>query len=60
MALVIDIMVALVTKCVVNACHRSAIFLAILVVHFMVGSAAVLVAKLGTRRIASVYNGEWA
>ena len=44
--------VALVTKRIVNACHRSAI----LVIHFIVGGAAVLVAKLGTR---SVYRGEW-
>ena len=36
--------VALVTKHVVNAYHRSAI----LVVHFIVGGAAVLMAKLGT------------
>ena len=48
--------VALVTKRVVNACHRSAI----LVVHFIVGGAAVLKAKLGARRSASVYRGEWA
>ena len=41
---------------VVNACHRSAI----LVVHFIVGDAAVLMAKLGARRSASVYRGEWA
>ena len=47
---------ALVTKHVVNACHRSDI----LVVHFIVGGAAVLVAKLGTRRSTSVYRGEWA
>ena len=46
----------LVRKCVVNACHRSAI----LVVHFIVGGAAVLMAKLGARRSASVYKGEWA
>ena len=48
--------VALVTKRVVNACHRSAI----LVVHFIVGGTAVLVAKLGARLSASVYRGEWA
>ena len=48
--------VALVTKRVVNACHRSAI----LVVHFIVGGAAVLVVKLGTGRSASVYIGEQA
>ena len=48
--------VALVTKHVVNACPRSAI----LVVHFIVGGAAVLMARLGTRRSASVYRGEWA
>ena len=47
---------ALVTKRIVNACHRSAI----LVVHFTVGGAAVLMAKLGARRSASVYRGEWA
>ena len=46
---------ALVTKRVVNACHRSAI----LVVHFIVGGAAVLMAKPGTRRSTSVYRGEW-
>ena len=33
---------------------------AILVVHFIVGDAAVLVAKLGTRRSASVHRDEWA
>ena len=48
--------VALVTKRVVNACHRSAK----LVVNFIVGGAAVLMAKLGARRSASVYKGEWA
>ena len=48
--------VALVTKCVVNACPRSAI----LVVHFIVGGVAVLMAKLGTRQSVSVYRGEWA
>ena len=48
--------VTLVTKHVMNACPRSAI----LVVHFIVGGTAVLVAKLGTRRSASVYRGEWA
>ena len=47
--------VALVTKRVVNACHRSAI----LVVHFIVGGTTVLVTKLGTRWSASVYRGEW-
>ena len=47
---------ALLTKHVVNACHRSAI----LVVHFIVGGAAVLMAKLGARRSASVCTGEWA
>ena len=47
---------ALVTKRVVNACPRSAI----LVVHFIVGGVAVLMAKLGTRSSASVYRGEWA
>ena len=39
-----------------NACHRSAI----LVVHFIVGGAIALMAKLGTRQSASVYKGEWA
>ena len=32
---------------------------AILVVHFIVGDAAVLVAKVGTRWSATVYRGEW-
>ena len=48
--------VALVTKHVVNACHRNAV----LVVYFIVGGAAVLMVKLGARRSASVYRGEWA
>ena len=49
--------VALVTKRVVNACPRSTI----LVVHFIVVVfVAVFMAKLGTRRSASVYRGEWA
>ena len=48
--------VALVTRHVVNSSHRSAI----LVIHFILGGAVVLVAKLGTRRSASVYRGEWA
>ena len=48
--------VALVTKHVMNACHSNAT----LVVHFIVGGAAVLVAKLGTRWSTSVYRGEWA
>ena len=47
---------ALVTKSIVNTFPRSAI----LVVHFIVGGVAVLMAKLGTRRSASVYRGEWA
>ena len=47
---------ALVTKHVMNAYHRSAI----LVVHFIVGAIAVLKAKQGTRRSISVYRGEWA
>ena len=47
---------ALVAKRVVNACHRSAM----LVVHFIVAGAEVLMAKLGARRSASVYRGEWA
>ena len=33
---------------------------AILVVHFIVEDTAVFVAKLGTRRSASVYRGQWA
>ena len=45
---------ALVTRRVVNAYPRSTI----VVVHFIVGGAAVLVVKLGTRRSASVYRGE--
>ena len=32
---------------------------AIVVIHFTVEDAAVLMAKLGTRRSASVYKGEW-
>ena len=48
--------VALVTKRIVNACPRGAI----LVIHFIVGGVAVFMAKLGTRRSASVYKGEWA
>ena len=47
--------VALVIKRVVNACPRNAI----LVVHFIVETVAVFVAKLGTRRSISVYRGEW-
>ena len=47
---------ALLTKRVVNASPRSAI----LVVHFIVGAIAVLMARLGTRRSISVYRGEWA
>ena len=47
---------ALVTKRIVNACHRSAI----LVVHFIVGGTEVLMAKLRARRSASLYRGEWA
>ena len=47
---------ALVTKRVVNACPRSAI----LVIHFIVGGVAAFMAKLETRRSASVYRGEWA
>ena len=47
---------ALVTKHIVNTCHRSAV----LVVHFIVRDAAALMAKLGTRRSTSVYKGEWA
>ena len=48
--------VALVTKHIMNACPRNAI----LVVHFIVGGVAVLMAKLGTTWSASVYRGEWA
>ena len=48
--------VALETKHIVNACSRSAI----LVVHFIVEDDAVLMAKLRTRKRASVYRGEWA
>ena len=47
---------ALVTKRIVNACHRSAI----LVIHFIVQDVAALMGKLGTRQSASVYKGEWA
>ena len=47
---------ALVTKRVMNACPRSDI----LVINFIVGGIAVLMAKIGTRRSASVYRGEWA
>ena len=46
--------VALVTKRVMNAYHRSAV----LVIHFIVGGAEALMAKLGTGRSASVYRGE--
>ena len=31
-----------------------------MVVHFIVGDAAALLAKLGIRQSASVYKGEWA
>ena len=48
--------VSLVTKRVVNACHRSAI----LVVHFILGCTAVVMAKLGTSWGALVHRGEWA
>ena len=47
--------VALLTKRIMSACPRSAIF----VVHFIVGGVAVLMAKLGTTWSASVYRGEW-
>ena len=33
---------------------------AIVVIHFTVGDAAVLIANVGTRQRASVYRGEWA
>ena len=46
---------ALVTKRAVNACHRNTI----LVLHFIVGGTAVLVAKIGTRRNTLLYKGEW-
>ena len=48
--------VALVKMCVVDASHNSAI----LVVHFIVQDAVALMAKLGTRRSASVDKGKWA
>ena len=48
--------VALITKCIMKACPRNTT----LVVHFIVGGAAVLVAKPGARWSASVYRGEWA
>ena len=47
---------ALVTKRVVNACPRSTI----LVVHFIVGGVAVLMAKLGTRWSVFSVQSEWA
>ena len=47
---------ALVTKRVVNACPRSAI----LVVYFIVGGVAAVMAKVGITWSASVYRGEWA
>ena len=47
---------ALVTKRVLNACPRSVI----IVVHFIVGDVAVLMAKLGRKQSALVYRGEWA
>ena len=47
---------ALVTKRVMNAWPRSAI----LVIHFIVGGVAVLMAKLGTTWSTSVNRGEWA
>ena len=33
---------------------------AIVVIHSIIGHAAALVVKLGTRQRASVYRGEWA
>ena len=48
--------VALVTRRIMNTCPRSAT----LVVHFIEGGVAVLMAKLGTRWSISVYRGEWA
>ena len=47
---------ALITKHIMKACTRSTA----LVIHFIVGGAAVLVAKPGARWSASVYRGEWA
>ena len=57
MTLAINIMDGhgLVTKHVINIYPRSAI----LVVHFIVGSVALLMAKLGTTWSTSVYRGEW-
>ena len=43
-----------------KACRERLPKEAILVVHFIVGAVAVLMAKLGTRRSISVYRGEWA
>ena len=51
--------VALVTKRIVNTCQREKCS-AILVISFIVGDAAVLVVKLGTRLSTSVHRGEWA
>ena len=58
MALAIDIMdgCGLSNKARHERLPRSAI----LVIHFVEGGIAVLLAKLGTRRSASVYRGEWA
>ena len=58
MALAVDIMDGrgLSNKTLMNACPRSAI----LVIHFIVGGAAVLMAKLGARWSTSVYRGQWA
>ena len=56
LAIVLWMGVALITKRIVNTCPRSAI----LVVHFIVEGVEVFMAKLGTRRSASVYRGEWA
>ena len=49
---------ALVTRGVVNACPNRQND-AILVICFIVGNAAVLMWKLGTRWSVSVYRGEW-
>ena len=58
MALAIDIMDG---RGLSNKAHRERLpRSAILIIHFIVGGIAVFVTKLGTRRSASVYRGEWA
>ena len=47
---------ALVTKRVVNAWPRCAI----LVIYFIVGGVAAVMAKVGTTWSTSVYRGKWA